>query len=517
MLSPKIPALTTYCMILVILGGIGVGPRALAGESDQISVNNLLDLSIEELMNIEDESSASLTDTKMRSVPAAVTQITQNDIQASGARSLYELLDIYVPNLIWLRHHWEADVMGLRGIISDRNDKYLLLGNGRVINQRTHMGAINEQDLVLLADIDHIDVVRGPGSALYGPGAVSMVINIITLNSETFEGTEVHARAGFVEEFESVEFKHGQQFKDKTGGFFLYAGIGNYNGASKYDAPMVYPFTFPSQSSSMNDPAFTGPPAGTFPTDGVQAGETVRNMDIPNDGAAARGLPPIKLHAEIKKGGWDIWARYTRGGQEFPLFTSTIARLEWGAADQTWYVWYDPDTGTYKQFVPNFYCYQNATAFIGRQDQLTENLGLDYSFSYSMMDEDKFVTNDISETHREDQYNGKALLKWKPNDQHKIALGAEVLHLELGMKSPGWPDMRLFRKPADAALVNQSLFHIWRISMDDQQPMDPFPRGSNRRPYLHRMDVLASGQPGLRPDRSGYNQAHVVTLTPCQF
>ncbi len=418
--------------------------QLLAEQHDPNKSEDLFEMSLEELMEVTIESTATLTETSPRLVPAAVTTITEEQIRASGARSLFELLDIYVPNLQWLRHHWEADVMGLRGIISDRNDKYLLLVNGRAINQRTHMGAINEQDLVLLADIHHIDVVRGPGSALYGPGAVSMVINIVTFNSDTFQGTEINARAGLVEQFESVEFKHGQPFKDNMGGVFLYAGIGDYEGANKYDAPMIYPFTFPSQSSRMDDPAFTGPPAGTFPNEGTRAGEPMTNMDVPNDGAAARGVPPIKLHAEIKREGWDIWVRYARGGKEFPLFTSTIARLEWGAADQTWYAWYDSNTGTYKRLVPNFYEYQQAIAYIGRQDELAENLDLDYSFSYSMMDEDKFVTNSVSETHREDQYNGKALLKWQPDDRHKIALGGEILHMELGMNSSGWPHMQSY-------------------------------------------------------------------------
>jgi outer membrane cobalamin receptor len=142
---------------------------------------DLTGLSLDELMNIEVVSTATLTETKPRLVPAAVTTINAEQIKASGARSMFELLDIYVPNLEWLRHHWEPDAIGLRGIINDRNDKFLLLVNGRNMNQHTHSGAISELDLVELRDIHHIDVVRGPGSALYGPGAVSMVINIITL------------------------------------------------------------------------------------------------------------------------------------------------------------------------------------------------------------------------------------------------------------------------------------------------------------------------------------------------
>ena len=78
-------------------------------------------MSIEELMEINIESTATLTKTKTRLIPASVTTITEEEITASGARSLYELLDIYVPNLQWIRHHWEADHMGLRGMTGMTN------------------------------------------------------------------------------------------------------------------------------------------------------------------------------------------------------------------------------------------------------------------------------------------------------------------------------------------------------------------------------------------------------------
>jgi outer membrane cobalamin receptor len=179
-----------------------VGEKSLS-EKETISEHekSLFDMSIEQLMEMEVASTATLTESKPRLVPAAVTTVTEEQIQASGARSLFELLDIYVPNLQWVRNTWEADNMGLRGIMTDRDDKYLLLVNGRVMNERTHYGVVSERDLVLLKDIHHIDIVRGPGSALYGPGAVSMVINIVTHNAATFEGTEVTSRLGAVEEF----------------------------------------------------------------------------------------------------------------------------------------------------------------------------------------------------------------------------------------------------------------------------------------------------------------------------
>ena len=113
-------------------------------------------------------------------MPASITSIDRKMIEESGARSLFDLLEIYVPNFHYLPHHYEAPHMGVRGLISHRDDKYLLVVNGRVLNEKTHFGALSERDMPMLGDIRKIDVVRGPGSVVYGPGAVSMVINIQT-------------------------------------------------------------------------------------------------------------------------------------------------------------------------------------------------------------------------------------------------------------------------------------------------------------------------------------------------
>jgi len=372
---------------------------------------DLTELSIEELMNVEIKSTATLTDTKPRLVPAAVTTITDEQIRASGARSLFELLDIYVPNFEWLRNHWEADVMGVRGIINDRDDKYLLLVNGRNMNQRTHFGALSEQDLVLLNDIHHIDIVRGPGSALYGPGAVSMVINIVTYNANTFKGTETTGRVGAIEEFYSGEVKHGQAFDDNDGGLFAYAGVANYNGASKYDAPQIYPYSFPENPG--------------YPGEGTHAGDPMTNAPLGRDGEAGGGQQPIKTYIQITRDNWDIWGRYTRGGKEFALASGSLAVYPTGWANNTW--------------ASSFYSYQQATGWIGYKQELTNNIDIDYAFSYFLLDSVNVRKGVVTDAYREDNYYGKVLLQWQPNDQHKIALGTEISHLELGIKDTGWP------------------------------------------------------------------------------
>ncbi|NQZ60402.1 MAG: TonB-dependent receptor plug domain-containing protein, partial [Lentisphaeraceae bacterium] len=241
----------------------------------QEKTKRIYEMSYEELMQIKITSST-LTKTDIRHSPAAITLITQDMIRQSGARSLMELFDIYVPNLQWIKHHWEAEHLGIRGIINDREDKYLLLINGRNMNEKTHIGAHSEKDTPLLGGIHRIEVIRGPASAIYGPGAISMVINIITDTPATFEGTEVISSIGAIEEFASFELKHGFRLNN-DGGFLLYFGIANYDGATSSNAPEFY-------SNTARDHF------GTLQTSGNPV-----SYKTSRDGAANRNIPDIKI------------------------------------------------------------------------------------------------------------------------------------------------------------------------------------------------------------------------------
>jgi iron complex outermembrane receptor protein len=395
-----------------------------AQQQDTNKAGDVFEMPLEKLMEIEVVSTATLTQTKPRLVPAAVTTITAEQIRSSGARSLYELLDIYVPNLQWSRHHWENDQMGLRGIINDRNDKYMLLINGRNMNDRTHYGVLTEQDLVLLSDIHHIDVVRGPGSALYGPGAISMVINIVTYSSDTFQGTEVTGRMGSIEEFYSGELKYGRKNDANDGGIFVYSGIGKYVGASKWDAPQIYPMYFPTTGGT--------PPPLTIPGEGTKAGHPMTNARVNHDQADAL-LPAFKLHVQYKKDNWDMWARLTRGGKQFSWPIQSIARTPYGYGEREWYT-------RWKGFPPynrpNFYTYLQFTGYVGYKQEVTEHLDIDYAFSYQSHTVVEERESRYGFNYREDNYYAKILLKWQPNDQHKIAIGGEYLLNDLGLL--GW-------------------------------------------------------------------------------
>lgn len=403
-----------------VRGEVRSNSREMASKED------FFEMSIEELMEVEIESTASLTGTSVRLAPGAVTTITQDQIRASSARSLFELLDIYVPNLQWIRQHQEADHLGLRGIVSDRDDKYLLLVNGRVMNERTHYGALSERDLVMLGDIHHIDIVRGPGSAMYGPGAVSMVINIVTDNARTFTGTEITSRAGAVEEFYSGEYKHGRYSAQDDAGLFLYFGVGKYLGADEYDAPVTHSIA----SRESDGPGEPGEGPGSPPPDpGGPPPAGLADLSINRDGETHRHLPPMKLHVEATQGNWAIWGRYTRGGQQLtPDASATI---------------FSPPSGQETESVggyPYSWGYQQATGYVGYKKELREDLSLEAAFSYDLLDMERVLNGTLRDAHREDELYAKVLLHWDVAPGHRLAFGSEFSHEEFGLPSLGWPD-----------------------------------------------------------------------------
>src|SRR5436305_7623545 len=103
-----------------------------ATDGDGGEVGKLAQMDLESLMQVE-ISTGTLTRTERHLTPAAITFIDRQDIDNANPRSLIELLDIYVPNEHVEHAMWEPMHIGVRGIISDREDKYLLLVNGRVM------------------------------------------------------------------------------------------------------------------------------------------------------------------------------------------------------------------------------------------------------------------------------------------------------------------------------------------------------------------------------------------------
>jgi len=121
--------------------------------------------------------------------PSSVTIITQDDIRRFGYRTLAEALQS-VPGF-YGSYDRNYDYVGVRGFLrpGDYNDRILLLVNGHTYNndiyQQAHLG--NDFGIDLEA-VERIEVIPGPGSALYGGNAMFAVINVITATGTELPG-----------------------------------------------------------------------------------------------------------------------------------------------------------------------------------------------------------------------------------------------------------------------------------------------------------------------------------------
>jgi outer membrane receptor for ferrienterochelin and colicin len=100
------------------------------------------DMSLSELSKVAVVSPATLTTIEDGSIPPSVTVITEKQINTSGARTVDELLERYVPGLQVSSQDFGTNNLSNRGILG--NEHFLLLVNGKTMNDRSQSGAITE-------------------------------------------------------------------------------------------------------------------------------------------------------------------------------------------------------------------------------------------------------------------------------------------------------------------------------------------------------------------------------------
>lgn len=156
----------------------------------------LWDLPLEELGQIRVVSIASGTSTPLDKAAAITSVISAEDIAAIGATDLDQVLET-VPGL-----HVNHSDQGFtpkyvfRGITSSFNPQALLLINGVPATSAMFGNQGNIWGGMPVKAIRRIEVIRGPGSALYGADAYAGVINIITKNAQDVDGVVAGVRTG---------------------------------------------------------------------------------------------------------------------------------------------------------------------------------------------------------------------------------------------------------------------------------------------------------------------------------
>jgi len=145
----------------------------------------VLDLSIEELMDVPITAASKATE-RAEDAPAIVTVIGRDQIRAYGARNLGEVLNRVTSALFLSANVLTDNLLSMRRqTLTPYNTHVLVLLNGRPLRDPI-AGGINHTIYAVfpIEVLDHVEVIRGPGSVLHGSNAYSGVINLITLGAD---------------------------------------------------------------------------------------------------------------------------------------------------------------------------------------------------------------------------------------------------------------------------------------------------------------------------------------------
>lgn len=150
-----------------------------ADDNGETGSTDLLDLSLEQLATI---TVVSKKQERIQDAPGVVTVITADEIKRYGARNLRDVLDRQTSMQVIGSNLWPHNKVSLRGVASSHVDNnVLILINNRPIREAS-VSSFNYDiyGAFPLDVIKQIEIIRGPGSVLYGTNAMSGVINIVT-------------------------------------------------------------------------------------------------------------------------------------------------------------------------------------------------------------------------------------------------------------------------------------------------------------------------------------------------
>ena len=161
-------------------------------QQDSLKLKDADNVSLEDLLNMN-VTIASQKGSTIRETPGIITIITEEEIKLSGARDFVDVMRL-VPGIDFGSDVGDQVGMYVRGNWANEG-KILIMQDGLPLNENSY-GTVYLTDFILVANIKKIEIIRGPGSAVYGGLAGLAVINIITKSGEDLKGGNVTATYG---------------------------------------------------------------------------------------------------------------------------------------------------------------------------------------------------------------------------------------------------------------------------------------------------------------------------------
>ena len=194
--------------------------------------------------------------------PSAVFVLSGEDAVRTGADTIPEALR-WIPGINVGQINASTWGIGARGSRSQFASKLLVMIDGRSVYTPVFGGVFWDVQDYLLADLDHIEVVLGPGGSIWGANAVNGVVNILTRSAHETLGDRVSVTIGHGEE--STELRHGWLLNEQTAGrvyakFTADDGTRLPTGGSAEDAVRIgrIGFRFDHEDSAATNWTFSG-------------------------------------------------------------------------------------------------------------------------------------------------------------------------------------------------------------------------------------------------------------------
>ncbi|MEN6575156.1 MAG: TonB-dependent receptor [Phycisphaerales bacterium] len=191
--------------IVILLFGLSASTRAGADGLSSVEPNgasegdDLFEMSIEELMDVRIDTvyGASKHAQRLDDAPASVTVVTAEEIHKYGYRTLAEILRS-APGF-YINYDRIYHSIGTRGFRrpGDFDTRILVLIDGHRVNENIAVAPPVGVEFPLDVElIEKVEIIRGPGSSLYGSNALLAVVNVITKRGEEINGLEAAGQTG---------------------------------------------------------------------------------------------------------------------------------------------------------------------------------------------------------------------------------------------------------------------------------------------------------------------------------
>jgi iron complex outermembrane receptor protein len=186
---------SSACVLRRTLAAAGLALLILPGQTARAAQStDLTQESLEDLMNVHVTSVSKREETTSQAA-AAVFVISRQDIQRSGALNIPDLLRM-VPGLDVAQINTNSWAITARGFNGEHSNKLLVLVDGRAVYNPIFAGVFWDSQNIPIETVERIEVIRGPGAAIWGSNAVNGVINIITRSADDTQGGYISGGAG---------------------------------------------------------------------------------------------------------------------------------------------------------------------------------------------------------------------------------------------------------------------------------------------------------------------------------